>query len=581
MNAVCGDEVDERLLMLGAKLELEPVAVRPERRIARGREQLAAHDVQRRDAFAAAARDVQHGQVQRQAEQVAAHGVGDELVDLVADLPRPALEDRAGGLGRAHARPAQRIRELARVEEAGEQRDVEGRAVGPGARDRLGQHRVAEAVGLVRELGEDGRIGVALEVDAVADEHVDRRHQLARELLEHEMLILHLGDEAGRLEHALAPIPSRARMDVTPCLRLRRRQQRVDEAANTIDAANLCGQPVVLRVEDRVDRAQGDVLVAAPVAGHQMHVQQRRVVARVRRVGGVRDVVEKRVARLHRVGQRNRCAWIPLQHSASAQDHLREAVGAAHESPVGIGREQRHVEDIGIDKADSEHGGRLRFHLGPVGDVAAYAVDHLAGRMRLHGAGRGVQTHLVLAQEHLVRWMRRVRLVLIDERRRLVRPLLDVVGGPDHPVRPGKIRGPGQDHEVALSAWYEQRVILLQGDEDGAAAALVHQIEAVIEELAEEGEHLIEGRAQTDVGGDVGDEERTGRRDFGERTGGGRGRRVIRCLVDDQVADDPRLRVGDDVVRQLSGRNSGCCGTPASSGVETVDPPRQTSFARN
>ena len=60
--------------------------------------QLAAHLVQRRDALAAATRQVEHGEVERQSEQPVAHRFGHELVDLVADLPRAALEDRAGGL---------------------------------------------------------------------------------------------------------------------------------------------------------------------------------------------------------------------------------------------------------------------------------------------------------------------------------------------------------------------------------------------------------------------------------------------------------------------------------------------------
>ena len=56
--------------------------------------------------FAAATRDVEHGEVERQADEAVAHGLGDELVDLVRHLSRAALEDGAGGLagGQRHGR---------------------------------------------------------------------------------------------------------------------------------------------------------------------------------------------------------------------------------------------------------------------------------------------------------------------------------------------------------------------------------------------------------------------------------------------------------------------------------------------
>ena len=92
------------------ELEVEPVRVRQQRGVAGRREQLPAHLVQRRDALAAAAREVEHGEVERQAEQAVAHGFGHELVDLVADLPRPALEDRAGRLGRGQRHGRRRVR---------------------------------------------------------------------------------------------------------------------------------------------------------------------------------------------------------------------------------------------------------------------------------------------------------------------------------------------------------------------------------------------------------------------------------------------------------------------------------------
>ena len=52
---------------------------------------------------------VDRRQVERQAEQVVAQGLGDELVELVADLVRRAHDDRAGRLlRRAACRPRRR-----------------------------------------------------------------------------------------------------------------------------------------------------------------------------------------------------------------------------------------------------------------------------------------------------------------------------------------------------------------------------------------------------------------------------------------------------------------------------------------
>ena len=69
--------------------------------------------------------------------------------------------------------------------------------------DRLDQHRVAEAVDGVRELGDDRRVDGGV-VAVRGQERVDLRLDRARELLEHEMLVLHLGAELGGLEQALA-----------------------------------------------------------------------------------------------------------------------------------------------------------------------------------------------------------------------------------------------------------------------------------------------------------------------------------------------------------------------------------------
>ena len=65
------------------------------------------------------------GQVERQSEQVVAQRAGDELVDLVADLPGHAADDRAGGDFIGHAmRGTADLVELERIEEAVDQADM-------------------------------------------------------------------------------------------------------------------------------------------------------------------------------------------------------------------------------------------------------------------------------------------------------------------------------------------------------------------------------------------------------------------------------------------------------------------------
>ena len=135
----------------------------------------------------------------------------DELVQLVAGLVGGAHDDGAAGLlGRVEAALAV-VEELGRVEERGQQRErVVGLAaveVRRRARDVVVEHRVAEAVDRVGELGLDGRV----DVRAVDVERPDGRLHLARELLEHEMLVLHLGHEAGGLEEPLA-VPAVGRL---------------------------------------------------------------------------------------------------------------------------------------------------------------------------------------------------------------------------------------------------------------------------------------------------------------------------------------------------------------------------------
>ena len=93
------------------------------------------------------------------------------------------------------------------------------------------------------------------------------------------MLILHLGAEAGRLEQALrrptasaAISPGVAGMDATSTRSHSFRNATSFDASAT---SLMCvDEPVVLGVEDLMDRGQSDVLVAAAVAGDEVRVEE-------------------------------------------------------------------------------------------------------------------------------------------------------------------------------------------------------------------------------------------------------------------------------------------------------------------
>ena len=100
---------------------------------------------------------------------------------------------------------------------------------------------------------------------------------------------------------------------------------------------------------------------------------------------------------------------------AGIRDHLGEArCQIGNEIAVEVGPQQRHIVDIKVAQLDAEHRLGLRLDLCPgrnatVGGI----VEQPAGCNR-----PAVRAELVLAQEHLVRGMRRIRLVLVDERSR-------------------------------------------------------------------------------------------------------------------------------------------------------------------
>ena len=403
-------------------------------------------------------------------------------------------------------------------------------------------------------------------------------------------------------------------MHRVPRRNLCRRQQRVDQLID------LVAQSVVLRVEKVVHHRQRDVFVAASVARGHVQVEQLVVVRAGRldagaevadrrvgvwhetrgRHGVVRDVIEELMIGVQRVGRvdaapaiRRRVALAERGRGCGSDHQLRESVGARLEVPVRIGEDQWHIEHVPVEEPDSELGRRLGLDLGPVADVADLiagdagaarraesAVEHFAVLHRLSA------NHHVLAQEHLMGRMRGVGLVLIDPRRRLIDAVVNVVGRSHDAVRTRQHRCAGHHHEVGRAARDEQRIVRLQRHDHVAVAALVHEVEAVIEELAEEREHQIERRREPEVGRDVRDEQRAGirvgnRREAGRRRAheaaraarvrGRRDGRGVGCrLIDDQVGRDARLRV-DDISRRLRVRRPGLGGAERRRGPTRED----------
>ena len=114
-------------------------------------------------------------------------GAGNEFVDLIRALARHAAHDFAGG--RAASGFTLRIGE--RVKECFDQADllvsrsnriaIDDVAIRVDSVDSLGQHGMAKAIDYVCKFGDDRGVNVGLDTG----EHIDRRHDFARELFEH------------------------------------------------------------------------------------------------------------------------------------------------------------------------------------------------------------------------------------------------------------------------------------------------------------------------------------------------------------------------------------------------------------
>ncbi len=264
-----------------------------------------------------------------------------------------------------------------------------------------------------------------------------------------------------------------------------------------------------------------------------------------------------------------------LAVGSEVRDELGEAAdGIGDEVAVGVDLHEGDVHHVGrVVELDAEEQG-VGLDVGPgrlaVRTVRAHAFEQAAG-----GVDLAVDAPDILAQEDLMRGMRGVGLVLIDERRDEIGVGVHIVGGAEHAVRAGLVRGAGQHHEVGGAARLIQRIVGLERDHHRPAAALGGQIETVVEELAEQREEAVEGRRQAGIGRDVVDEQRSVGRDrrgragvahdvvrrpedsvgAGERAlvavtqlrvrggGGGDGGGVVGGLVGDQVADDSRRRI--------------------------------------
>ena len=168
------------------------------------------------------------------------------------------------------------VHELDRIEEALDQSDMilgEGRIK---AIDRLGQHRVAEAVDHMRELGDDRRIDGDI-VTVGNEEYVDVGLDFAGELLEHEMLVLHFGAELRGLEQAFA-IPFDCPARRLECSHAVEQAIRSKKGACLPTAQHnrlgVLDEPIVLGMEDVMDGGQADVLVGTTVTGDIVRVEQ-------------------------------------------------------------------------------------------------------------------------------------------------------------------------------------------------------------------------------------------------------------------------------------------------------------------
>ncbi|MNO68968.1 hypothetical protein D3C76_598150 [compost metagenome] len=235
---------------------------------------------------------------------------------------------------------------------------------------------------------------------------------------------------------------------------------------------------------------------------------------------------------------------------------------------IGVGQvDAENVTGLGLDHCPGRHA--AIFTVAIIGSAElAIGAEIAVGNQAPRCNRVACRVEHVLAQEHLVRRVRAVGLALVHERRGGVG--LAIVAGAEYAVGAGGTHCARQHHEVGRAARYEQRVVRLQRNVHDILTALGDQVQAVVEELAEEGHPRVETGSQADVRRLVGDEEHgfvVARAEHAIQAGADhrgctavrrhRGR-VARGLVDDQVADNPWLRVAHracpGVARLIRGR---------------------------
>ena len=260
------------------------------------------------------------------------------------------------------------------------------------------------------------------------------------------------------------------------------------------DVVTVSGQEARSLVVDRV--------------GLRVDVIEEGVASADRGAGGAgRDRVDAAV-RVDRTGDHRVVGRAGLAIGANAGDDLRQALRVRDQVTVVIDLHHGKVDEVGRVIEHDADAQRVGFHISPCRHrVRAIGVDvreQVAGDV-----GLAVRQRAVLAQEDLVRGRRPVGLVLVDEGRDGVFAKVDVVGIAENAIGSGLdgfVGGARQHHEGkavrdfiagsrnAIRADRAERIVSCERHEHRAIAALGDQVEAVVEELAEEGEEAVERR---------------------------------------------------------------------------------------
>ena len=165
--------------------------------------QLRAGFVERRNTRFSTASQVEHRQVEGQAQQIGTDVVDNELVDLVAHVAGKAADNvRVDRLKiRAAGDIGLRIKEHSEERLSGLTSPLKEVKVVVQTIDRTGKHGVTEAIDRMREFGDDRRINIGAGVE---NEGVNHRLDAPCELFKHHVLVLHLGAEPRGLEQSFA-----------------------------------------------------------------------------------------------------------------------------------------------------------------------------------------------------------------------------------------------------------------------------------------------------------------------------------------------------------------------------------------